>query len=73
MTRTGPMQCPWCGEPFTPRGDGGKRQKFCAERCRQQFHAACRVWAEDQVWYGLVPVSALKRALEQRTRSPEGH
>ena len=27
-----------------------------------------RVWAEDQVWLGLVPVSTLNHALEQRAR-----
>ena len=60
--------CPWCDNPFTPRTDGGSPQKFCSAPCRKKFHVACRVWAEDQVWRGLLPVSSLKHALAQRAR-----
>ena len=63
--------CAWCGVPFTPRTNGGKPQRFCSEQCRVEFHRGCRVWAEDQVWRGLLSVSALKNALEQRIRSSE--
>ena len=54
--------CMWCGEPFTPRKTGGKPQRFCSDRCRKEFHRACRIWAEAQVWFGELPVSALKHA-----------
>ncbi len=64
--------CPWCGTSFMPRSDGGKPQRFCSPPCRKKYHAGCRAWAEDRVNRGLLPISALKRALAQRTRSPEG-
>ena len=70
MTR---LICPWCGALFTPRMTGGKPQRFCSVQCRKHYHAACRVWGEDQVERGFLPISALKCALAQRTRSPEGH
>jgi len=38
------MTCAWCGRPFTPRCDGGKRQRFCREVCRRIFDAAGRRW-----------------------------
>ena len=60
--------CIWCDTAFTPRETGGSLQIFCSAQCRKQFHAACRVWAEDQVWRGLVPVSALRRAAGQHLR-----
>ncbi len=58
---------------LTPRSDGSKPQRFCSQDCRKQFHAACRVWAEALVGSGLLPVSALRRGLEQRKRLREGH
>ena len=63
--------CMWCGDSFTPRATGGKRQRFCSEGCRKDFHRACRIWAETQVWSGELPVSALKHALSQRIRCSE--
>ena len=65
--------CMWCGEPFTPRTTGGRRQRFCLERCRRDFESGCRTWAEQAVASGLLPVLALKHALEQRARSVEAH
>ncbi len=61
--------CLWCDEPFTPRATGGKRQRFCSERCRRDFDRGRRAWAELAVSSELLPVSALKHALCQRARS----
>ena len=63
--------CVWCGVPYTPRTNGGKPQRFCSEKCRVEFHRGCRLWAEQLVWSGELPVSALKNTLEQRIRSSE--
>ena len=66
-------KCPWCDEPFLPRANGGKRQRFCSEKCRRAFDSGCRAWAADQVELGEVLVSSLRTALSQRARSSEGH
>ena len=63
--------CPWCGEPYTPRTTGGKRQKFCSKRCRRAFDSGCRAWAGEMVLRGRLPVSELKTALRQRARCSE--
>ena len=63
--------CAWCKEPFTTR-KGGKPQQFCKEDCRNAFHRACRIWAEEQFWSGELPVSLLKQTLSQRIRFSEG-
>ena len=65
--------CMWCGELFTSRKTGGKPQRFCSERCRKEFHHACRVWAEQLVRGGELPVSALKHAQSQHIRCSEPH
>ena len=44
--------CEWCGNSFAPRTNGGKPQRFCSGDCRKQFHAACRLWGQDQVERG---------------------
>ncbi len=67
------QSCTWCGKPFAPRTTGGKRQRFCSEECRNEFHRACRFWAAEQVWRGVLAVSSLKHALSQRIRSSEPH
>ena len=65
--------CVWCDKPYERRVNGGQRQKFCSEPCRKKFHAACRKWAEAEVWDGNLSVAALKRGLQQRTRCSERH
>ncbi len=35
--------CTWCGNPFEPRNNGGKQQRFCSTPCRRNFESACRV------------------------------
>ena len=64
--------CLWCGEPFTLRATGGKRQRFCSEPCRRDFDRGRRAWAEQAVSSELLPVSALKHALCKRARSLSG-
>ncbi len=61
--------CMWCGDPFTPRATGGKRQRFCSEQCRRDFDSGCRAWVKQFVSSELLPVAALKYALRQRARS----
>jgi hypothetical protein len=40
----GTLKCQQCGKAFPPRqGNGGKRQKFCSAKCRQQSRNAQRV------------------------------
>lgn len=34
--------CAWCREQFTPRQGGGREQRFCKRRCRQNLHQAHR-------------------------------
>ncbi len=64
--------CMWCGDPFTPRATGGKRQRFCSEQCRRDFDRGCRAWVKQFVSSELLPVAALKHALCQRARSLNG-
>ena len=53
-------QCPWCGEPFTPKTVGGHRKKFCSARCRNRYHAAARQWVQKAVSVGLLSIADLK-------------
>ena len=64
--------CIWCGDPFTPRATGGKRQRFCSEQCRRAFDSGCRAWGKQFLSSGLLPVAALKHVLCQRARSFSG-
>lgn len=54
------LRCPWCDDPFVPRGDGGKRQRFCTARCRKKFHSAARRWAENEIMAGRLTVADLR-------------
>jgi hypothetical protein len=37
-------RCEQCGNDFTPRnGSGGRRQRFCSEKCKTAFHNSQRV------------------------------
>ena len=60
--------CTWCGSPFEARATGGKRQRFCLPRCRRDYEAACRAYAEREHREGRVSVSDLRMALQQRAR-----
>ncbi len=61
--------CTWCGSLFEARATGGKAQRFCSPRCRRQYEAACRAYAEREHREGRVPTDALRMALQQRARS----
>lgn len=52
--------CLWCGQAFTPRRDGGKRQMFCRSPCRRGFDAAGRRWVTEAIAAGVLTVDALK-------------
>jgi hypothetical protein len=68
--------CFWCGNAFTPRRDGGKRQVYCRPVCRRGFDAAGRRWVVDAIAGGKLTVAALRnvpavtRALLPTTKSP---
>ena len=60
--------CPWCETQFVPRRSGGINQRFCSTICRNEYHAATRIWAQQMVEEGEIPVAVLRDALSQRTR-----
>ena len=60
--------CEWCGNSFAPRTNGGSRQRFCSQYCRQDFFTACRIWAAREYEAGRLTLSALRTALGQRAR-----
>jgi hypothetical protein len=70
------MTCAWCGRPFTPRCDGGKRQRFCREVCRRIFDAAGRRWVAGAIADGTLTLGQLRsgpaatRALLPQTVTP---
>jgi hypothetical protein len=51
--------CLWCGNEFTPRLDGGKRQVFCRPACRRGFDAAGRQWVAEAIATGVLTVQEL--------------
>ncbi len=53
-------QCSWCESSFTPRTTGGRAQKFCSAKCREDFHAAGRTWVTAAVAEGHLSVAELK-------------
>ncbi len=67
------MSCLWCEGEFQPRASGGSGQRFCSKDCRQEYHRACRIWADRVVTAGLLPASALRVAPEQHIRSLQSH
>ena len=70
--------CLWCGTAFAPRCTGGSQQRFCSRDCRYDFHDACRRWAMQELEAGRLPLSALRKCRQHRTRcaqrdlGPEG-
>ena len=54
--------CPWCGNRFTPRRDGGKPQVFCRPACRRDVDRAGRRWLADAIATGAVSIDALRKA-----------
>lgn len=56
------VSCLWCGRTFTPRATGGSPQRFCAGRCRNEFHDAARRWAIVEVIAGRLTTTQLASA-----------
>ena len=55
--------CTWCGTEFEPRNNGGSVQKFCSKDCRQDFNAACRIWAAREYEAERVSIFDLRACL----------
>jgi len=61
LATTRPL-CPWCERSFTPRGTGGRPQRFCCERCRRAYERELRAWARNQIAAAGVTPTQLQRA-----------
>jgi len=64
--------CPWCDQPFTPRGNGGRPQRYCSAGCRRALEQALRAWAARQLAEGHVTVAALQHARSAEPRNSHG-
>jgi len=53
--------CAWCSRSFAPRRTGGRRQRFCSERCRRANEKAMREWAQGELAAGRVTIAEIKR------------
>ena len=60
--------CTWCGITYTPRRNGGSAQRFCSKDCRQDFNAACRMWAAQEYEAERLSIFTLRSCLGQHTR-----
>ena len=65
--------CTWCGTEFEPQGTGQNNKKFCSESCRRDFHAACRIWGEEQHGCGEVSIFQLRTCLGRRAWRTRHH
>src|SRR5262249_39274528 len=54
------VTCTWCGAVFSPRRNGGSRQRFCSQTHRQAYHSAARRYVDDMVCGGQLSVADLK-------------
>ena len=70
--------CLWCGSVFERRQNGGRAQKFCAERCRRSFAKAALRWAEEAVASGVLAREQLRsgppatrRSISDATSAPD--
>ena len=52
--------CAWCDGAFQPRATGGRRQRFCGDRCRRALDRAGRRWIADALDGGMLTVADLK-------------
>lgn len=64
-------RCTWCDKLFTPRGTGGRAQKYCSSQCRKDFQTAARTWAVTAVENGDLSVAKLKVAQATSTLAGE--
>ncbi len=63
--------CSWCGTEFEPQMTGRSVKKFCSKDCRQNFHAACRIWGEEAYGTGEVSIFQLRTSFARRARRTE--
>ncbi len=63
--------CTWCGTTFGPQVTGRSVKKFCSKDCRQNFHAACRIWGEAAYVAGEVSTFQLRACFARRARRTE--
>jgi hypothetical protein len=54
--------CLWCQTPFSPRSDGGRRQRYCSSTCRRFFDGAARAWVRQAVNNGTLTLADLQKA-----------
>jgi len=59
VSETGQLSCAWCQRGFAPRADGGRKQRFCSERCRRAFDAGGRRWVAAALAEGTLTVDEL--------------
>jgi len=55
-------KCLWCSRVFTPRGSGGKRQRFCRPACLHALNADGLRYIEVALADGALTVSDLRNA-----------
>jgi hypothetical protein len=53
-------RCPWCGNRFERRNDGGKAQRFCRSACRRALDAAGRRWIAGALASGALTLDDLR-------------
>ena len=52
--------CLWCNRPFMPKTVGAYAKKFCRPSCKNQFHRAARLWAEQAIATGKLSVTDIR-------------
>ncbi len=63
--------CTWCETEFEPQMTGRSVKKFCSTDCRQDFHAACRIWGEEAHRTGEVTTFQLRTCFARHARRTE--
>ncbi len=48
--------CLWCNRPFAAKTVGAHAKKFCQPSCKDKFHRAARLWAEQAIAMGKLSV-----------------
>jgi hypothetical protein len=69
MTAVETSACPWCGERFERRRDGGKEQRFCRLPCRRAYDAAGRRWIAAALASGVLSLDELRNGAPTTTRA----
>ena len=59
------MVCTWCGTEHEAGVEG-----FCSEDCRQNFNAACRIWAAAEYEAERVSISSVDREVRSICPGP---